>query len=89
MSNTWCRPAVTAFALTCGCSNAPRCLRHDDATTILKKVLTADGIVLASPVYPNQIKSIEFQKQYFRKLITLRKGDWPYEYQFWKNQDWL
>lgn len=39
--------------------------------------------------YPDQIKSIELQKQYFRKLITLHKDDWPYEYQFWSNQDWL
>ena len=39
--------------------------------------------------YPDQIESIELQKQYFRKLITLRKDTWPYEYQFWKNQKWL
>jgi len=171
------------FCRACeGCHQKPGCVLHDNANTILANVLNADGLVLASPVYlnqvtaqlkavldrsshfvhcmrligkylavvttsgggggaqvqtylknygntvgaqcvggvdaksplkpadvaaaaalgkalvaaiqekqqyPDQIKSIELQKQYFRKLITLRKDDWPYEYQFWRNQDWL
>jgi len=171
------------FCRACeACHQKPGCVLHDDANTILANVLNADGLVLASPVYlnqvtaqlkavldrsshfvhcmrltgkylavvttsgggggaqvqaylknygntvgaqcvggvdaksplkpadvaaaaalgkalvaaiqekqqyPDQIKSIESQKQYFRKLITLRKDEWPYEYQFWSNQDWL
>ena len=171
------------FCRACeACHQKPGCVLHDDANTILAKALNADGLVLASPVYlnqvtaqlkavldrsshvvhclrltgkylavvttsgggggapvqaylshygntvgaqcvggvdaksplkpadvaaaaalgktlvaaiqakqqyPDQIKSIELQKQYFRKLITLRKDDWPYEYQFWRDQDWL
>lgn len=171
------------FCRACeACHQKPGCVLHDDAKTILANVLSADGLVLASPVYlnqvtaqlkavldrsshfvhcmrligkylavvttsgggggapvqaylrnyantvgaqcvggvdarsplkpadvaaavalgkalvaaiqtkqqyPDQIKSIELQKQYFRKLITLHKDDWPYEYQFWSNQDWL
>ena len=171
------------FCRACeACHQKPGCVLHDDANAILAKVLNADGLVLASPVYlnqitaqlkavldrsshfvhctrligkylavvttsgggggaqvqdylknygntvgaqcvggvdaksplkpanvaaaaelgktlaaaiqakqqyPDQIKRIELQKQYFRKLITLRKDDWPYEYQFWKDQDWI
>ncbi|MBU4212547.1 MAG: flavodoxin family protein [Verrucomicrobia bacterium] len=171
------------FCRACeACHQKPGCVLHDDANTILANVLNADGLVLASPVYlnqvtaqlkavldrsshfvhcmrligkylavvttsgggggaqvqaylrnygntvgaqcvggvdaksplkpadvaaaaalgkalvaaiqekqqyPDQIKSMELQKQYFRKLITLRKDDWPYEYQFWRNQDGL
>ncbi len=175
--------AQIEFCRACeACHQKPGCVLHDDANTILANVLNADGLVLASPVYlnqvtaqlktvldrsshfvhcmrligkylavvttsgggggaqvqaylkhygntvgaqcvggvdarsplkpadvaaatalgkalvtaiqtkqqyPDQIQKIELQKQYFRKLITLRKDDWPYEYQFWSNQDWL
>ncbi|MCX6992352.1 MAG: flavodoxin family protein [Kiritimatiellaeota bacterium] len=57
------------------------------AAAALGKALVA--AIQAKQQYPDQIKIIESQKQYFRKLITLHKDDWPYEYQFWKNQDWL
>lgn len=45
--------------------------------------------IQAKQQYPDQIKSMEAQKQYFRQLITLRKDAWPYEYQFWQDQNWL
>ncbi|MBI2437615.1 MAG: hypothetical protein HYV36_02220, partial [Lentisphaerae bacterium] len=45
--------------------------------------------IQARQQYPDQIKRMESQRQYFRKLITLRKDDWPYEYQFWQDHDWL
>lgn len=171
------------FCRACeACHQKPGCVLHDDANTILAKMVKADGLVLASPIYlnqvtaqlkavldrsshfvhcmrligkylavvttsgggggapvqaylkhyantvgaqcvggvdaksplkpadiaaaaalgkalvvamqakqqyPGQIKSMESQKQYFRKLITLRKDEWPYEYQFWRDQDWL
>ncbi|MCK4629215.1 MAG: flavodoxin family protein [Sedimentisphaerales bacterium] len=37
-----------------GCSNQPRCTAHnDDFPAIMQKVLSADGLILASPVYFN------------------------------------
>lgn len=175
--------AQIEFCRACeACHQKPGCVLHDDAIRILTKVLSADGIVLASPVYlnqvtallkavldrsshfvhclrlrgkylavvttcgggggaatqeylkhyativgaqcvggvdakvplkpadmaaaaalgkalvtairekqqyPDQLAKIELQKQYFRKLITLHKADWPYEYQFWEDQDRL
>ncbi|MBI2440677.1 MAG: NAD(P)H-dependent oxidoreductase [Lentisphaerae bacterium] len=39
--------------------------------------------------YPEQVDDIAAFKQHFRKLITLRKDAWPYEYEYWRDQDWL
>ncbi|MCG2658684.1 MAG: hypothetical protein L6437_00370, partial [Kiritimatiellae bacterium] len=69
-------------------------LRRAERQTPGKSAAAALGKALVAAIqekqqYPDQIKSMELQKQYFRKLITLHKDDWPYEYQFWSNQDWL
>ena len=81
--------ANTVGAQCIGGVDAKSPLKPDDmaAAAALGKTLVA--AIQAKQQYPDQIKSIELQKQYFRKLITLRKDDWPYEYQFWRNKDWL
>jgi len=37
------------------CHTGPDCVLNDDGGTILQKILDADGVVLASPVYLNQV----------------------------------
>lgn len=48
--------AQISFCLACEkCHQVPDCVMDDDVKRILKKVLAADGLVLASPVYLNQV----------------------------------
>ena len=48
--------ARIGFCQACDqCHAGPDCVFHDDARAILDKVLAADGLVLASPVYLNQV----------------------------------
>jgi len=39
--------------------------------------------------YPAQIKFLEDNKQYFARVIELRKGEWLEEYQYWVEKGWL
>ena len=44
------------FCQACeACHRGPDCVLNDDGNLILRKLLDADGIVLASPVYLNQV----------------------------------
>lgn len=44
------------FCMACdACHKGPLCPLHDDCREILDRMLAADGIVLASPVYLNQV----------------------------------
>jgi len=39
--------------------------------------------------FPEQIKSIEAVKEYFRKVMTIRKNEWSGEYCYWEEKGWL
>ena len=89
---------VQAYLRNYGNTVGAQCVGGVDARSPLKPADIAAAAALGKALvaaiqkkqqYPDQIKSIELQKQYFRKLITLRKDEWPYEYQFWRDQDWL
>lgn len=89
---------VQAYLRHYGITVGTQCVGGVDAKVPLKPddvaAVAALGEALVAAIqkkqqYPDQIKSIESQKQYFRKLITLHKADWPYEFQFWKDQDGL
>lgn len=40
-------------------------------------------------IFPDQIKIIEEHREHFRKMMHLRKEEWPGEYQYWLNKNWL
>ncbi|MDD5678535.1 MAG: flavodoxin family protein [Kiritimatiellae bacterium] len=89
---------VQAYLKHYGITVGAQCVGGVDAKGPLKPADVAAAAALGKELvaairgkkqYPDQIESLEMQKQYFRKLITLRKDDWPYEYQFWKDQEWL
>ena len=40
-------------------------------------------------VYPEQAQIIETKKRYFARIIAMRKDQWPYEYEYWKQKGWL
>jgi len=40
-------------------------------------------------IYPDQIDIIEKSKEHFKRLILLRKEEWPQEYQYWQGRGWL
>ena len=39
--------------------------------------------------YLGQLQTIEQGKQYFARIIKLRKDDWPEEYKYWAQKGWL
>lgn len=39
--------------------------------------------------FPEQIKTIEKGKEYFRKIIEIRKDEWTEEYHYWQERGWL
>lgn len=39
--------------------------------------------------FPGQIKVIEQGKEYFRKIIKIRKDEWREEYHYWRKRGWL
>ncbi|MBI4845013.1 MAG: flavodoxin family protein [Candidatus Omnitrophica bacterium] len=39
--------------------------------------------------YSEQLKNIEAFKAHFRNVIIARKNDWPEEYRYWTDKDWL
>lgn len=89
---------VQAYLRNYGNTVGAQCIGGVDAKSLLKPADVAAASALGQALvtairekqqYPDQIKSMESQKQYFRKLITLHKDDWPYEHQFWSNQSWL
>lgn len=57
------------------CHRSPNCVLDDDTNQILAKVLKADGVVLASPVYLNQvtaqIKAILDRSSHFIHCLRL------------------
>ena len=40
-------------------------------------------------IFHDQVKSIEVGKEHFKRIIELRKNEWPGEYQYWKDKGWL
>lgn len=40
-------------------------------------------------IHPAQIKIIEKGKEYFKRIILLRRDDWVEEYDYWKKKGWL
>lgn len=45
--------------------------------------------IKSKKLFPEQIKIIETGKGYFKKIIEMRKDDWPEEYRYWKDKGWL
>jgi multimeric flavodoxin WrbA len=39
--------------------------------------------------YPQQLRTIEEDKNNFKKIIQKRKDDWPEEYRYWQDKGWL
>jgi multimeric flavodoxin WrbA len=39
--------------------------------------------------YPDQIKILEAGREHFKRIIQMRKDEWPGEYQYWKERGWL
>jgi len=53
----------------------------------LGKQLVAD--IKAKKQYPEQMQIIEQAKQYFARIIKVRKDDWQEEYKYWTAKGWL
>lgn len=86
---------VQAYVRHYGITVGAQCVGGVDAKVPLKSedrsAAAALGEALVTAIqkkqqYPDQLKGIESQKQYFMKLITIRKADWPYEFQYWQDQ---
>ena len=53
----------------------------------LGKKLASD--IKEKKIYPEQMQIIEQGKQYFARIIKLRKDDWKEEYKYWVKKGWL
>jgi len=60
--------------------------KKDEALQLGKEL--ASDIKEKKP-YPEQMKIIEEERQYFARIIKLRKDDWQEEYQYWVEKGWL
>ena len=60
--------------------------KKDEALQLGKEL--ASDIKEKKP-YPEQMKIIEEERQYFVRIIKLRKDDWQEEYQYWVEKGWL
>ncbi|MBL3538648.1 flavodoxin family protein [Aminivibrio sp.] len=52
------------------------------------------GVDLAKAVkeniaYPNQLSTIEKQREFFKGVISSRKEEWKDEYEYWKEKGWI
>ncbi|HOJ40589.1 MAG TPA: flavodoxin family protein [bacterium] len=71
-----------------GISSAVSALKEKTpAALALGKKLAAD--IQQQFVYHDQVALMENQKEHFRRLIELRKNEWPEEYEYWRQQGWL
>jgi multimeric flavodoxin WrbA len=61
-----------------GLVNKARALGKDLAEAVINK-----------KKYPAQPSAILAHRNYFRKIIELRKNEWPFEYKYWKDKGWL
>lgn len=82
------------YALTCGAqfsggvsSRAPVPDEVKKTAVDLGRTLRQD--IQAGKEYPEQLAFIEEGRSHFRRLIQIRKDDWPGEYAYWKKQGWL
>jgi multimeric flavodoxin WrbA len=39
--------------------------------------------------FPVQLRIIEERRRYFGRIIEFHRGNWPYEYEYWRKQGWL
>lgn len=60
--------------------------KKDEAFSLGKKIASD---LRAKRLYPDQLESIEKGKQYFARVIKLRKDDWQEEYAYWSQKGWL
>jgi multimeric flavodoxin WrbA len=45
--------------------------------------------ILEEKKFPGQLRIIEKGKEYFKKIIVMRKDEWKQEYKYWKQKGWL
>jgi len=45
--------------------------------------------IKAQRLFPEQIKIIDAGKEYFKRIMEIRKDEWKEEYQYWKDKGWL
>jgi hypothetical protein len=52
------------------------------------------GVDLAKAVkkkitYPDQLSTIEKQREFFKGVISSRKEEWKGEYEYWREKGWI
>jgi len=85
---------IEYYAHTCGAqysggvsSRAPVTKEKMQEAFELGKKFIAD--IQEKKAYLEQIKIIEEGKAHFKKIIQLRKDEWPDEYRYWQDKGWL
>lgn len=85
---------IKEYALTCGAQFVGGISTKVPVTGYIKTKAKALGRRLAEAIknkkeFSAQISSIRKRREYFGKIIQLRKDIWPAEYQYWKDRSWL
>ncbi|MFH0917884.1 MAG: flavodoxin family protein [Candidatus Omnitrophota bacterium] len=60
--------------------------KKDEAFELGKKIALD---LREKTLYADQLQDIQKGKQYFARVIKLRKDDWQEEYKYWVQKDWL
>jgi len=81
--------AITVGAQYVGGVDAKAPLQPADLAAAAALGETLVAAIREKKKFPAQLRGIESQKQYFGKLIAMRKNQWVFEYQYWKDQGWL
>ena len=61
-------------------------MKKDEAFNLGKLLIAA---IKDKRVFLRQIKIIETGREYFKRIMEIRKNEWKEEYCYWKNKGWL
>lgn len=85
---------ISYYAHTCGAqysggisSNAHAIKNKYEEAFNLGKKFAQD--IKEKKIYTDQTEIIEKGKEYFKKIILMRKDDWSGEYKYWQGKGWL
>lgn len=85
---------IKYYGHTCGAqyaggisSRAPVSQEKKDEAFNLGKSLVA--AIKDKKIYPDQVKIIEEGKSHFKRIMEIRKDEWPGEYRYWKDKGWI
>ncbi|MFN4227740.1 MAG: flavodoxin family protein [Candidatus Ratteibacteria bacterium] len=59
-------------------------LKNDDYEKLKESVGVFLGAIKEKKEFKDQKRKIERNKEYFKKLVEMRKDEWKYEYEYWQ-----